>query len=140
MWSFGPLIWSYHPPRCWQLLWSASPTLCSFLLMPRLWGQAGLDGPGVVRCLDSKPLVPKQLASSFWSGGGFNFRETEPVRLYRILPGRHFWRLVPLEFIPRGPNLVPFLVMCKMMAFWAVFSGFGPLFYILWGSRYSLLL
>ena len=25
--------------------------------------------------------------------------------------------------------------VCKIMAIWAVFSGFGPLFYILWGSR-----
>ena len=25
--------------------------------------------------------------------------------------------------------------VCKIMAFWAAFSGSGPLFYILWGSR-----
>ena len=25
--------------------------------------------------------------------------------------------------------------VCKLMAFWAVLSGFRPLFYILWGSR-----
>ena len=28
--------------------------------------------------------------------------------------------------------------VCKIMAFWAIFNGFGPLFYILWGSRYLL--
>ena len=26
--------------------------------------------------------------------------------------------------------------VCKLMTFWAVFKGFGPLFYRLWGSRY----
>ena len=30
--------------------------------------------------------------------------------------------------------------VCKIMAFWAVFSGFGPLFYILWGSRWIVIL
>ena len=28
--------------------------------------------------------------------------------------------------------------VCKIMAFWGVFSGFGVLFYILRGSRYSI--
>ena len=27
--------------------------------------------------------------------------------------------------------------VCKIMAFWAVINGFGPLFCILWGSRYQ---
>ena len=27
--------------------------------------------------------------------------------------------------------------VCKIMAFWAIFGGFGLVFYILWGSRYG---
>ena len=27
--------------------------------------------------------------------------------------------------------------VCRTMVFLAIYSGFGPLFYILWGSRYS---
>ena len=27
--------------------------------------------------------------------------------------------------------------VCRIMAFWAIFKGFGPLFYLLWGlGRY----
>ena len=25
--------------------------------------------------------------------------------------------------------------VCRRMAFWAIFKGFGPLFYLLWGFR-----
>ena len=28
--------------------------------------------------------------------------------------------------------------VCKIIAFWAILSGFGPLLYILWGSRVAL--
>ena len=28
--------------------------------------------------------------------------------------------------------------VCRIMAFWAIFNGFGPLFYLLWGFRYLL--
>ena len=27
--------------------------------------------------------------------------------------------------------------VCRIMAFWATFRGFGPLFYLLWGFRYA---
>ena len=27
---------------------------------------------------------------------------------------------------------------CKIMAFWAIFRGFGPLFYLLWGFRFMV--
>ena len=30
--------------------------------------------------------------------------------------------------------------VCKIMAFWAIFNSFGPLFYILWGSSYGLVI
>ena len=26
--------------------------------------------------------------------------------------------------------------VCRIIAFWAIFRGFGPLFYLLWGFRY----
>ena len=28
--------------------------------------------------------------------------------------------------------------VCRIMAFWAIFRGFGPLFYLLWGFRVGL--
>ena len=45
-----------------------------------------------------------------------------------------FWNAGELVVSTGGVNTWT-LKVCRIMAFWAIFKGFGPLLYLLWGFR-----